>query len=147
MHQKANINLKSHEVTLSKKVNAFSDQERFSMSHEIGHDVLHSLREKALANDGIPRELRSDEKKVMEQQANYFASCLLLPREMTKLMYEIYWKKEFHSDNVKPLYVNQKEYYKKRIFQRIIGPASRHLNVSMEALMYRLHDIGLVVFC
>ena len=147
MHQKANINLKSHEVTLSQKVNAYSKEERFSMSHEIGHDVLHSLREKALTNDGIPKELSSDEKEVMEQQANYFASCLLLPREMTRLMYEIYWKKEFHSDNVKPLHVNKEEYYKNRVFQRIIGPASRHFNVSMEALMYRLHDIGLVVFC
>ena len=147
MHQKANINLKNHEVTLSKKVEAFSNQERFSMSHEIGHDVLHSLREKALANDGIPEELSNDEKRVMERQANHFASCLLLPREMTRLMYEIYWKKEFHSDNVKPLLVSQKEYYKNKIFQKIIGPASRHLNVSMEALMYRLHDIGLVVFC
>ena len=147
MHQKANINLKKHEVTLSKKVEAFSDQERFSMSHEIGHDVLHSLREKALANDGIPEELSNDEKRVMERQANHFASCLLLPREMTTLMYEIYWKKEFHSDNVKPLHVKKEKCYKNRAFQRIIGPASRHLNVSMEALMYRLHDIGLVVFC
>lgn len=146
MHQKANINMKNHEVTLSQKVGAYSYQERFSMSHEIGHDTLHALREKALTNDGIPKELSSDEKKVMEQQANYFASCLLLPREMTRLMYEIYWKKEYKSVNVRPLHVNKKEYYKDKVFQRIVGPASRHLNVSMEALMYRLHDMGLVVF-
>lgn len=147
MRQMANINMKSHEVTLNQKVGPYSYRERFSMGHEIGHDTLHALREKALANDGIPKELSSDEKRVMEQQANYFASCLLLPREMTRLMYEIYWKKEFHSDHVKPLAVDKQDYYSDGVFQRIIGPASRHLNVSMEALMYRLNDIGLVVFC
>ena len=144
--QMANINMSNHEVTLDKGVIRFSSRERFSMAHEVGHDILHSLRNKALENEGIPKELCRDEKRVMEQQANHFASCLLLPREMTRLMYEIYWKKEFNKEIVKPLSVHPQDYYKDGVFQRIIGPASKHLSVSMEALMYRLHDIGLVVF-
>lgn len=146
-HQMANINIKNHEVTLNKGERRYSYRERFSMGHEIGHDTLHSLRNKALSNEGIPKELSKTEKKVMEQQADHFASCLLMPREMTRLMYEIYWKKEFKSDKVKPLHVVKYECYSSGVFQRIIGPASRHLFVSMEALMYRLHDMGLVVYC
>lgn len=147
IHQMAKINIKNHEVTLNKKVERYSCRERFNMGHEIGHDTLHSLRNKALIHDGISTEISSEEKKVLEQQANYFASCLLLPRELTRIMYEIYWKKEYKSEVVKPLSVNKKDPYSSPVFRRIIGPASRHLNVSMEALMYRLYDIGLVVFC
>lgn len=131
-----------HEVRLSKGVKRYSPREQFSMGHEIGHDVLHSKDEYK-----NPSTLSRDDYCQMEREANYFASCLLMPREVTRLMYEIYWKKEFHEDDVKPLPIIKNLRYKSPLFQRIIGPASRHLNVSMDALMYRLRDMGLVVFC
>lgn len=138
----ADINIKKHEVRLSKGVKRYSPREQFSMGHEIGHDVLHSKDEYK-----NPSTLSRDDYCQMEREANYFSSCLLMPREVTRLMYEIYWKKEYHEDDVKPLPIIKNLRYKSPLFQRIIGPASRHLNVSMDALMYRLRDMGLVVFC
>ena len=91
--------------------------------------------------------LSATDKKIMERQAHYFASCLLMPREVTRTMYEIYWKKEFHSEYVKPLAVIKEKRYESGTFQRVIGPVARHLNVSMDALMWRLYHMGLVVFC
>ena len=140
-HNLAKFNVRKHEVTLNKRIRPYSERERFSMGHEIGHDELHV---KCGYDNSI--NFSRDERVLMESEANYFASCLLMPREPTRLMYEIYWKKEFHDDNVKPLTVNKDLRYKSSLFQRIIGPASRHLNVSMDALMYRLHDMGMVVF-
>ena len=66
MSQLANINIKRHEVTLDRKGDRYSYRERFSVAHEIGHDTLHNLRNKALSTDSIPKELSGDEKKVME---------------------------------------------------------------------------------
>lgn len=139
--QLASINLHRHEVTLSADVGRYSPRERFSMSHEVGHDKLHS-------HYGlIASQLDEKSRKLLERQANHFASCLLMPRELTCLMYEIYWKKEFGNKTVAPLPVVKDMRYSSHIFQKIIGPAARHLNVSMDALMWRLYDIGLVSFC
>lgn len=138
MRNMADINTRRHEMSLSNNVTRYSNSEAFSVSHEIGHNELHS---------DVSGVLLEDEKRIMEHQANYFASCLLMPRELVRLMYEIYWKKEYHKEQVRPLFVVHDRYDQSPIVQRIIGPCSRHLNVSMQAMMYRLHDLGLVVFC
>lgn len=138
MSNRAAINTRRHEMSLSKHVGRYSNSEAFSVAHEIGHDEMHSE---------CGAHLSEDEERIKEHQANYFASCLLMPRELSRLMYEVYWKKEYHEEQVRPLRVDRERYFQSSLVQRIIGPCARHLNVSMEAMMLRLHDIGLVVFC
>ena len=48
---------------------------RFNVAHEIGHIILHGDVE------SIHDYTAKDLKRVIERQANYFASCLLLPEE------------------------------------------------------------------
>lgn len=48
-------------------------RQQFSIAHEIGHWILHEGMD--------PQELEKDEYKLMEQDANNFASCLLMPAE------------------------------------------------------------------
>ncbi len=48
-------------------------RQQFSIAHEVGHWVLHEGMD--------PQELEKDEYKLMEQDANNFASCLLMPAE------------------------------------------------------------------
>lgn len=48
-------------------------RQQFSLAHELGHWILH--------NGYNPEELTKDEYKLMEKEANDFASAFLLPRE------------------------------------------------------------------
>src|SRR5699024_401912 len=48
-------------------------RQQFSIAHEIGHWVLHQ--------NINPQELDKDEYKVIEEEANKFASALLLPKD------------------------------------------------------------------
>ena len=48
-------------------------RQQFSIAHEIGHWILHEGMD--------PQELEKDEYRLMEQDANNFASCLLMPAE------------------------------------------------------------------
>lgn len=57
-------------------------QERFILSHEIGHMVLHSHAELAFCENlpGFLHDLQEQEKA--EHQANLFADCFLVPEAM-----------------------------------------------------------------
>lgn len=51
----------------------------FTLAHEIGHIVLHLGVEKSFVDDAITIAGRSTNEN--EQEANYFASCLLMPAD------------------------------------------------------------------
>ena len=54
-------------------------REIFTLAHEIGHAVLHFENMDAFfENNSTVADLDTDEK---EQEANYFAACLLMPQE------------------------------------------------------------------
>lgn len=89
-------------------------RQQFSIAHEIGHWVLHQ---------GIdPQELDRDEYKVMETQANIFASCFLLPAE------------KFGKELSLTVVDNIETYYKLK----------RKWNVSMAAMIIRAKDLGII---
>jgi hypothetical protein len=87
---------------------------RFDMAHELGHILLHPWEE---SNE----DLDKDSFKAREDQANMFASALLLP------------KRAFTRDIV--AYATEIDYY-------------RHLkkkwSVSMQAMMYRARQLGII---
>lgn len=66
-----------------------------------------------------------------------------MPAPVIRMLYDIYWKKEFKSEKVCPLYVD-KNYYYVPVFQRVIGPVARKMNVSKQAAYIRLHKMGLI---
>lgn len=54
-------------------------REIFTLAHEIGHIVLHMEKVMSFIDDTITISGRSTDEK--EQEANYFASCLLMPED------------------------------------------------------------------
>ena len=87
---------------------------RFDMCHELGHILMHNW-------DDSNETLSKEEFNALEKQANMFASALLLPRET------------FGRD-VAP-YATNVEYY--RTLRKKWG-------VSMQAMMYRARQLGLI---
>ena len=137
------IDIGHKSVTLSNEVDANSPNDRFSMAHEIGHNHFHR-RVSEKAEDGIHSVVQNT-KKWLEHHANYFASCLLMPAKVIRLLYAIYWKKEFHRENVAPIRVSKEGYYRDPIFQRVVGPVARKMNVSLQAAYIRLRKMGLLL--
>lgn len=54
-------------------------REIFTLAHEIGHVVLHLNKANSFIDDSITINGRSSDEK--EQEANYFAACLLMPSD------------------------------------------------------------------
>lgn len=54
-------------------------REIFTLAHEIGHAILHMENTASFVDDTITISGRSTDEK--EQEANYFAACLLLPAD------------------------------------------------------------------
>lgn len=54
-------------------------REIFTLAHEIGHIILHIEKEKSFIDDKLTITGKSTNEK--EQEANYFAACLLMPTE------------------------------------------------------------------
>jgi Zn-dependent peptidase ImmA (M78 family) len=52
-------------------------REIFTLAHEIGHVILHLDDENSFIDDNVTINWRSTDEK--EQEANYFAACLLMP--------------------------------------------------------------------
>ena len=136
------IDIEHQSVTLSNKVDKNAPNGRFFMAHEIGHNHFHR-RVSEKAKDGV-HSVVSHTKKWLEHHANYFASCLLMPSNVVHLLYDIYWKKEFHRNNTCPIKV-KKDYYHDPVFQRVVGPIARKMNVSLQAAYIRLKKMGLVL--
>ena len=136
------IDICHKKVTLSSRVKDKDPGDRYSMAHEIGHNVFHRrISEKA--EDGC-HHIVSNTKKWLEHHANYFASCLLMPAPVIRQLYIIYWKKEFKSEKVTPLHIKQ-TYYKDPIFQRVVCPVARKMKVSPNAVYIRLKKMGLLI--
>jgi Zn-dependent peptidase ImmA (M78 family) len=55
-------------------------RQRFSLAHELGHYFL----DHPAADEILPHELETDEKKIYESEADEFAAELLVPRELLK---------------------------------------------------------------
>lgn len=54
-------------------------REIFTLAHEVGHVILHLNDENTFIDDSVTINGRSTDEK--EQEANYFAACLLMPSD------------------------------------------------------------------
>lgn len=136
------IDISQKIVTLSNRLNLDDPSDRYSISHEIGHYIFHGkIYEKV--KDGV-HTIVSRNKQWLEHHANYFASCLLMPAQVVRLLYEIYWKKEFKREEVEPLRLEADMYHDSK-FQRVCGPVARKMNVSLQALSIRMKALGLLI--
>ena len=142
----------------------------FTLAHEAGHWRLHRHLFQRMANqlrllpEGIERPeyiCRSSDTEPIEYQANRFASCLLMPREMVKQAWH-----EWHGD-MTPIYLGDLKAKQGAIvtvgFQRHSGfnsgdgagdnilleqaarPLAETFEVSPEAMRIRLESLGLLM--
>ena len=131
----------------------------FTLAHEIGHYVLH--KDAFMANINHPNclDLRKEylmtkqkglksKKPVVEWQADCFASCLLMPK---KLVIEHWFN---FSGGYGTITYNeiaehfaphvQAEYSKDALAQMHIKEMAQNMNVSAQALCYRLQNMNLI---
>lgn len=136
------IDIGHKKVTLSNQLDYDDPSDRFSMAHEIGHNIFHR-RVSEKAEDGV-HAIVSYNRRWLEHHANYFASCLLMPASVIRMLYDIYWKKEFKTEKVDSIYVKE-DYYNDPIFQRVVCPVARKMGVSPNAAYIRLKKMKLII--
>ena len=73
-----------------------TNRSRFTIAHEIGHYVLHreyAQSSKSIADWKVFILGAGDERDIAESQANNFAGCLLMPRELAIEQFETHKKR------------------------------------------------------
>ncbi|MBL8812484.1 MAG: ImmA/IrrE family metallo-endopeptidase [Planctomycetaceae bacterium] len=141
----------------------------FTLAHEAGHWRLHrqlflrKANQPTLLPDAAQRPeyiCRSSDSEPIEVQANMFASCLLMPKEMVK--------REWHSwrGSMDPIYLTDLRAQQQEIliseiarrggltlsddgitavlYERAIRPFAEKFAVSTQAMRYRLLDLKLL---
>lgn len=139
-------------IVINKSLANEKDEGRlnFTCGHEIGHWVLH--RQFLSSNDAKPVVIcRTSQSKSREEwQADYFSACLLMPAEEVR-------EAHHRAFGPQPLILhNEKSCFGKHAFfldpaldsVREIAPrvktAGNFLNVSKEAVCYRLEELCLI---
>lgn len=99
-------------------------REIFTLAHELGHAVLHLENVKSFVDDTITISGRSTDQK--EQEANYFASCLLMPEDEVN----------------KFLDIEIADFKKSGLSAMDIARIMSEFNVSFEMALNRLENLG-----
>ena len=128
-------------------INAYIEdvhRERFTGAHEYGHSKLHGEGTLPVYKEtSFTLSLTEMETKRLEFQANLFASCLLMPAIVLSEYYRIYWQKHYGNRKPEPLEVwNRNEFMP--TFYKVVCPIARKMNVSAEAMKWRLFHLGLL---
>jgi Zn-dependent peptidase ImmA (M78 family) len=148
--------VKKRLVCFNKKLlqNKFEGRLNFTWAHEAGHWVLHRQlvvpeTRKESAQGTILCRTR-DSKRPIEWQADYFASCLLMPEKWVQDAFrKVYGLRPLKVCNVKSK-LNGPLYFDPCIknWQNIadsVREAGGFSNVSKQAMIIRLQDLNLVI--
>jgi Zn-dependent peptidase ImmA (M78 family) len=126
----------------------------FTCSHEIGHWVLHRKFIHSADNSGQEKKTiicRTENARLpIEWQADYFASCLLMPEEYVK---DAYYR-TFGPDPI--VLYNVNSHYEGplcfdpcttnwHLIALAVNKSGKFSNVSKQAMIIRLQELGLVV--
>jgi Zn-dependent peptidase ImmA (M78 family) len=122
------LSIENGKGTIGYKSSESPVRQRFTIAHELGHYELH--RDKAdlfVDKQFIYRSLNSGdtlEKKIMEQEANYFASAILIPtnllrKEIDKINFDL-------------------------ASETVINDLAEKFNVSSTAMSIRISSLGLM---
>lgn len=126
----------------------------FTCAHEVGHWVLHRHNiEQAQRSDGSSEAIvcrTRNSKRPIEWQADYFASCLIMPEGAVRSSFSLVWaEEELVLNNVRsrlggtsvcvdPCVENW------HFIADAVREAGGFSNVSKEAMIVRLEELGLV---
>jgi len=150
------IYVKSRRISIDKSLldNKAEGRLIFTCAHEIGHWTLHrsyvNMAGRSGSNGGTIFCRMKDAKQPIEWQADYFASCLLMPEQDVKDA----WDKTYGPDplvlyNVKsafggPLCFDPcvKNWH---LIASTVREAGGFSNVSKHAMIIRLQDLGLLI--
>ena len=132
----------------------------FTCSHEIGHWILHrkylqsfKRMERSSSNESPAVVCRASAFRARgEWQADYFSSCLLMPKEAVEAAYReafgpdplVMYNERSCFNPRNPLALDPAHDSAKEIAWRVMD-AGNFMNVSKEAMCYRLLDLGLLV--
>lgn len=115
----------------------------FTIAHELGHYFLcHELKNgQCFDADILENGTEADE---LENEANYFASCLLMPESKIKAAFLSMLQYSRKAKNKKFLHVQND--YTWGIWCGMKGDLMKRYGVSDAALRHRLSDLGLAKF-
>jgi len=127
----------------------------FTCAHEIGHWVLHRRLVDAAARMAMEEEAvfcrEKDAKAPIEWQADYFAGCLLMPEhEVAQAFHQAFGSDDLNLYNVQRIFPTTPFHFDICVdnWQHIADAVRRaggFSNVSRQAMMIRLQDLGLVI--
>lgn len=137
------------EITVSPTNNQSRERTRFTVAHELGHLFLshgeYLTREYTVESDFDPEvvsTLISKDIRRMEWQANYFASCLLLPEPaFSKEFFSIAHQLRLHNHGFGLLYVDEQP-VNLHNFRIVTSRLKINFRVSRQAIALRLQDLG-----
>ena len=104
----------------------FQQKRRFICAHEYGHFLLHKKDSSEFARRDIKGKTNDE-----EQEAEYFAYCLLLPEKLLFGLFKTEATKEAMDSLVKDFQMTYEEV------------VARLFNVSIKKAKYRLNELGL----
>jgi hypothetical protein len=126
----------------------------FTLAHEAGHWRLHRRHyqrpkdQPLLKLEGIAQPeyvCRSSDTSPIEWQANFFAACLLMPRDMVKRAWH-----EWHG-SIDPIYLtdlraeSSNDATDEMLLENVVRPLAVQFHVSAEAIRIRLEELRLLL--
>lgn len=116
--------MKETDIVIFTNTSSRLSREIFTLAHEIGHAVLHMDAGGSFIDDTVTISGKSMD--IKEQEANYFAACLLMP-----------------ADNVeKFLDLEFVDFSKNRLSAMDIAKMMSEFNVSFDMALNRLENLG-----
>lgn len=116
--------IKENDTIIYTNTSSRLSREIFTLAHEIGHVILHMNKGESYIDDAITISGRSTDEK--EQEANYFAACLLMPAE----------------DVERFLDLEIADFIKQGLSAMDIARIMSEFNVSFEMALNRLENLG-----
>jgi len=144
----AGIDFKNKKVTLDSTLCSDMRRVNYTLGHELGHHVLHSeILNYDFSETNSTLDLSafsfSREQKWIEHHADHYAACLLMPTIVVGCLYTIYYWSLYGIGNVFPFCLDH-QYFKLHDYNCIVRPMAEKMNVSMEALKWRLVNLKLL---
>lgn len=138
-------------ISIFEDAHSNDEQQRFTLGHEFGHLMLghkeYLRKEKTGAaslntlNDPGDDNLSKDIRR-LEWQANYFASCLLLPQEsLVEALFILASKFRIYDKGFGLLYLDDQQ-TNLNSYNKVINQLKFQFGASKAAITYRLKDLG-----
>lgn len=148
------LTLEKGEAIINDCLREDKNRQRFTLAHELGHYLLHyelfkgkmyQLFRETSGTLSNFTPLSGENMDNLEHHANHFAACLLLPRNKVVSLYKEYfglYMTDVFGDQLQPLYWDENNNVAMQNCKRILGPMSQRFEVSVEALRWRLKNLG-----